>query len=84
VTDAANVLEEVLDARGRPCPWPIIEAAKALARLPAVARLVLWGTDPALPADLQAFCASAGHALESVEHTPAGIVGKLRKVGFSP
>ncbi|MBS2027795.1 MAG: sulfurtransferase TusA family protein [Deltaproteobacteria bacterium] len=83
MTAPGAIAEEILDARGRPCPWPIIEAARVLARLPVGARLVLWGTDPALPADLEAFCSSAGHALESVEDTPEGIVGRLRKGGFS-
>jgi tRNA 2-thiouridine synthesizing protein A len=52
-----------LDMRGRPCPVPIIEAAKALLGLSPGGRLVVHGTDPALGPDLEAFCSSAGHRL---------------------
>ena len=53
-----------VDARGRPCPWPIIELAKALKLHPQVE---LWADDPAMRADLDAFCAATAARLESVE-----------------
>jgi tRNA 2-thiouridine synthesizing protein A len=46
-----------VDARGRPCPWPIIELAKALRLHPEVE---LWADDPAVGADLESFCAATG------------------------
>ena len=52
-----------LDMRGRPCPVPIIEAAKVLRGLLPGGQLVVHGTDPALAPDLEAFCESAGHRL---------------------
>jgi TusA-related sulfurtransferase len=41
-----------VDARGRACPWPIIQLAKAL-RNHAVVEL--WADDPAASADVEAF-----------------------------
>lgn len=56
-----------VDARGRPCPWPIIELAKALKLHPSVE---LWADDPAARADLESFCAATGASL--VEGESAG------------
>ncbi len=54
---ALKVSAPRVDARGRPCPWPIIELAKALKIHPEVE---LWADDPAVRADLESFCAATG------------------------
>ncbi|MBS1149564.1 MAG: Sulfurtransferase TusA [Myxococcaceae bacterium] len=54
---ALKVSAHRVDARGRPCPWPIIELAKALKLHPEVE---LWADDPAARADLESFCAATG------------------------
>ena len=54
---ALKVSAPLVDARGRPCPWPIIELAKALRRHPEVE---LWADDPAAKADLLSFCEATG------------------------
>lgn len=57
------VSAHLVDARGKACPAPIIELAKAL----RAHRLVeLWADDPAAKGDLQAFAAATGHAVEVV------------------
>lgn len=53
----------LVDARGKPCPMPIIELAKALR---AHQRVELWADDPAALVDLQAFIKGTGHLLEQV------------------
>ena len=55
--EAPKVSAPRVDARGRPCPWPIIELAKALKIHPQVE---LWADDPAARADLESFCAATG------------------------
>ena len=50
----------LVDGRGKACPLPIIELAKALR---AHREVELWADDPAARADLDAFCAATGHAL---------------------
>lgn len=62
-----SVSAHLVDARGKACPAPIIELAKALR---AHLRVELWADDPAAKADLEAFAASTGHALEALEATP--------------
>jgi len=43
----------LVDARGKPCPVPIIELAKALRAHPEVE---LWADDPAAEGDVNTFC----------------------------
>ena len=54
------VSAHLVDARGKACPMPIIELAKALR---SHARVELWADDPAARGDLNAFLSATGHAL---------------------
>jgi TusA-related sulfurtransferase len=58
--DRLAVSAHLVDARGRACPQPIIDLARALKLHPFVE---LWADDPAAHADLIAFCEATGHAL---------------------
>jgi TusA-related sulfurtransferase len=79
-----NDLERILvsahlvDARGKACPAPIIELAKALR---AHALVELWADDPAARADLEAFCEATGHELVTSSHLegPLKAVIRLKK-----
>ena len=57
-----RVSAHLLDARGKACPLPIVELAKALQRWPEVE---LWADDPAAWGDLYAFAAATGHQVVS-------------------
>lgn len=60
----------VVDSRGRPCPVPIIDLAKAAAAAPPGTVLTLLADDPAAPADVAAWCRMRGATLlESRERT---------------
>ena len=67
---ALKVSAPRVDARGRPCPWPIIALAKALKLHPEVE---LWADDPAARADLDSFCAATGARLVQVEADGAAL-----------
>lgn len=54
------VSAHLVDARGKACPMPIIELAKALGRHPVVE---LWADDPAAWGDVVAFAEATGHQL---------------------
>lgn len=62
-----EVSAALVDARGKPCPMPIIELAKALRAAPLVE---LWADDPAAPKDLETFLAATGHRLVRTHETP--------------
>lgn len=55
------VSAHLVDARGKPCPVPIIELAKALR---GHVQVELWADDPAARGDLNAFLSATGHRLE--------------------
>jgi len=72
-------LDQLLDASGLRCPAPIIEAAKAMALMPAGTVLRVLSTDPGIASDLPAWCEACGHTLLSLERTPGGWSGRIRK-----
>lgn len=73
----------LVDARGKACPAPIIELARALrAGPPAVVEL--WADDPAAEGDLRAFCASTGHGLEAVDAERRLLRALIRHKGAAP
>jgi TusA-related sulfurtransferase len=55
--------EIVVDSRGRLCPLPVIDLARAAAGVDAVPGtvLVLLADDPAAAGDVPAWCAMRGH-----------------------
>jgi TusA-related sulfurtransferase len=53
-----EVSAPLVDARGKACPLPIIELARALKNAPLVE---LWADDPAARGDLEAFAQATGH-----------------------
>lgn len=55
-----RVSAQLVDARGRACPQPIIDVAHALKHH---AEVELWADDPAARADLEAFAQVSGHRL---------------------
>ena len=70
----------LVDARGRPCPWPIVALARAVRESPDGARLHLLATDPAVEADVAAWAEATGHALLSVsEHRPGEWLAQVQK-----
>ncbi len=63
----ADASVQIVDAIGRPCPIPVIEAARALRRAAPGALVLVRADDPAAEADLAAFCRATGHRWQSVE-----------------
>jgi TusA-related sulfurtransferase len=55
-----SVSAHLVDARGKACPVPIIELAKALK---GHGEVELWATDPTTRVDLAAFLEATGHAM---------------------
>jgi tRNA 2-thiouridine synthesizing protein A len=55
-----------VDARGLACPLPLVRLAEVVRTLAPGTRVLLLGTDGALPEDVPAWCAATGHALVSM------------------
>jgi tRNA 2-thiouridine synthesizing protein A len=62
-----EVSARLVDARGRACPLPIVDLARALKTDEVVE---LWADDPAASQDVVAFCQATGGTLLSVSAEP--------------
>ncbi len=52
---------EIVDARGAACPGPLLEAKKAMGRVPVGDVLELWSSDSQTKNDVEAWSAKVGH-----------------------
>ena len=56
-----------LDATGLRCPLPVLRTRKALKSVSSGALIEILATDPAAPADFEAFCKETGHSFVSID-----------------
>ena len=63
---------EWLDARGLYCPLPVLRTRDRFQALPRGSRLDVVADDPLARLDMQAFCASEGHAYLGDREEPGG------------
>lgn len=70
-----------IDARGKACPQPIIELAKAVRSRAPGDEIELWATDDAIEPDLAAWSASTGHRVESLKRRDGAWVARVRVTG---
>ena len=62
----------LVDSRGRRCPLPVIDLARAAATAPPGAVIDVLADDPAAAADIPAWCRMRGHAYLGVVATAPG------------
>jgi tRNA 2-thiouridine synthesizing protein A len=75
------VVVNSLDCRGQRCPLPIVSLAMAVRGLAVGEELEILVTDPAFPADIQAWIRKTGHALLAMELTEGVHKAVIRRVG---
>ena len=68
-----------LDARGVPCPLPLLRTKQALSGLAAGQVLRVLATDAAAPRDFAAYSEATGHVLLQAESLDSGFVLYLKK-----
>ena len=68
-----------LDARGVPCPLPLLKTKQALSGLAAGQVLRVLATDAAAPRDFAAYAEATGHSLLQTEPLDGGFELYLRK-----
>lgn len=72
---------EVVDSRGRRCPLPVLDLARALPSHPIGTELTVLADDPAAASDLAAWCRMTGQLLVSSQPEPTGGTGyRVRRV----
>ncbi len=73
--------ERVIDSRGRRCPLPVLDLARALPDHPIGTELVVLADDPAAASDLAAWCRMTGQLLVSSQPEQTGGTGyRVRRV----
>lgn len=72
-------MAELVDARGKSCPLPIVLTARAIRALAAGETLLIQADDRAFPADIKAWCNKTGNELLGVEVKGAFAEATIRK-----
>ena len=57
---------DIVDARGKSCPLPIVLAAKAMRDLPSGQAVAVRSDDRAFPEDIRAWCRKTNNELVSL------------------
>ncbi len=65
-------MPKVLDVRGKFCPVPVMETAKAITQIKIGDVLEVLATDPAADPDIKAWAKRMGHEVISSEKLPDG------------
>ena len=65
-------MPKVLDVRGKFCPIPVMETAKAINEVQVGDGLEILATDPAADPDIRAWAKRMGHEVVSSERLPDG------------
>jgi len=58
---------KTIDVRGKVCPIPVMETAKAINDVPVGGILEILATDPAAEPDIKAWASRMGHEVVGVE-----------------
>lgn len=80
-TAAATPIARRIDSRGRSCPLPIVELARAAKQCRAGEQLEILATDPAFPEDVKAWCRKMRHELLALDSADGSYRALVRMVG---
>lgn len=79
MTSGADTPVLVVDARGKRCPLPVIELARALPEVPAGAVVAVLADDEAAAVDVPAWCRLRGHDFLGAQSTEGGTAYLVRR-----
>ena len=72
----------VIDSRGRRCPQPVLDLARAFGQLPVGAEVTVLADDPAAASDIAAWCRMQRQEfLGSIDHEDGATAYRVRRVG---
>jgi TusA-related sulfurtransferase len=70
----------IVDSRGRRCPLPVIDLAKAIRDVAVGEVVTVLADDPAAATDIPAWCRMRGQEFVGAEPAAAGTRYRVRKV----
>jgi tRNA 2-thiouridine synthesizing protein A len=59
---------KTIDLKGMKCPLPVIKVARAIREVTVGQTVEVFATDPAIQADIPAWCRTTGHELVMFEN----------------
>ncbi|MDX6255791.1 MAG: cysteine desulfurase [Frankiales bacterium] len=71
----------IVDSRGRRCPLPVIDLAKAMREVADGEVVTVLADDPAAATDIPAWCRMRGHEYLGAEQGASGRQYVVRKAG---
>jgi cysteine desulfurase len=78
--DASTATRSTVDSRGRRCPLPILDLARALPAVQVGTDVVVLADDPAAASDIAAWCRMRGHTLvNSADHGDGATAYRVRR-----
>ena len=63
----------IVDTRGLFCPMPIIKTSEAVRNIDPGLFVEIISDDPAIEADMPAWCSSHGHVIQSMDKDESGV-----------
>jgi cysteine desulfurase len=79
--DTSTATRSTVDSRGRRCPLPILDLARALPAVQVGTEVVVLADDPAAASDIAAWCRMRGHTLvNSADHGDGATAYRVRRL----
>ncbi|HEY2041057.1 MAG TPA: sulfurtransferase TusA family protein, partial [Jatrophihabitans sp.] len=80
-TEGPTVQGTVIDSRGRRCPLPVLDLARAIGGVPVGTQITVLADDPAAASDIAAWCRMRQHELvSSSEHEDGARAYRVRRL----
>jgi len=79
--EASTATRSTVDSRGRRCPLPILDLARAMPAVGVGTEIVVLADDPAAASDIAAWCRMRGHMLvSSADHGDGATAYRVRRL----
>lgn len=72
-------IDQTVDARGLPCPMPIVKVSQAIASMQIGQVVEITATDQSFVPDIEAWCRKTGHDLIEINEGDDEIKAYVRK-----
>ena len=72
-------IDQTVDARGLPCPMPIVKVAQAIAGMQIGQIVEVTATDQSFAPDIEAWCRKTGHDLVKLDEGEEEIKAFVKK-----
>lgn len=72
-------IDQTVDARGLPCPMPIVKVSQAITGMQVGQTVEITATDHSFVPDIEAWCRKTGHDLIGIDECEDEIKARVKK-----